>query len=373
MQDNQLRQITAWRQELQRFPNKRLHHRIAEVLTAAGRPHEALEVVETGLTVHPGNLSYLDIKGVVLITLGRWPEAVEVLSDVVKRVGSFEAKLHLTQALFGVSREDEARRLGDELLKQNPFHAELRRLLAEGRHALPNPITADRPWPDEAASQTAEAEAVVPVAAAPEPEKPVEPELPRESLADVTQSEGTESAAHNAALAGLAAKEADRLVSDFFDPLLTTGEAPLVAGDNGNGAPVAAPQADDKEEIYEPPAQPAESEAAADEPAEKSEETEAPPGPEADGVDQGVEYDPTDGMDEELVINEIDVFGDLQSREPAEKKEPHQKLIPAVEPPSPEEAEPLVGFGQEERQSEANGEKNRKKFWKTWRSRKEKN
>lgn len=118
-------------------PSKRLFFKLAEGYLETGRIAESLAMAEQGLRAHPGYLSCLEIKGFALVRLGRWAEAVAVLDDVNRRVGGDKVKTFLAMGLFGAGRKEQAESLCREILAANPFNAEIKRLLNQGGQPLP--------------------------------------------------------------------------------------------------------------------------------------------------------------------------------------------------------------------------------------------
>jgi hypothetical protein len=207
------RQIALLRQELARFPDKRVHHRLAEALLAAGRPYEALTIADQGLAAQPRYLACQQVKGQALVAVGRWTEAVETLTAVVQRVDSPEAQRQLAVALFGAGRDGEGRALCEQLLKRDPLDAEARRLHSIGRAALPKPIAADAAPP---ATLAPERPAPTPSIAA--PAAPPAPAAPEGPAPVVTPEEP--------GLPDLTAAETEKLVDDFFGSLAEEHPAP---------------------------------------------------------------------------------------------------------------------------------------------------
>ncbi len=118
-------------------PSKRLFFKLAEGYLETGRLAEALETAEQGLRSHPGYLSCLEIKGFTLVRLGRWNEAIAILEDVNNRVGGDKVKTFLAMALFGAGRQEAAEALCRDILAANPFNVEIKKLLSQGGQIAP--------------------------------------------------------------------------------------------------------------------------------------------------------------------------------------------------------------------------------------------
>ncbi len=347
--DELIRQIHAWRRDLERDPSQRLYHRIAESLLKVGRPAAALDIAEKGLFIHDKKyLTCIEAKGLALLALGRYAAAVETLKPIAAQLGSVETKRKLAAAMFGATMDDEAAALCRDLLRLNPFDRETKQLLSKGRQALPEPITSEPPLPeDEEPPPPAEEEPELPPAEWERPrreplrelrheespplaaEKPVEqPDSPPQSAKSTAPAEKAASAPAktrevpadpqtpiiaSAGIEGLVAhlategqkpleadavNEADELVEDFFRRMET----------NGNGSKPAVTF------VPSPP-----------EPASHSMEPEVTP------EEHSVEYDPTEGFDDAVDLEEVDVFGELGT----ETRPAHVNAVPSSAEPLP--------------------------------------
>ena len=337
--DELIRQIHAWRRDLERDPSQRLYHRIAESLLKVGRPAAALDIAEKGLFIHDKKyLTCIEAKGLALLALGRYAAAVETLKPIAAQLGSVETKRKLAAAMFGATLDDEAGTLCRDLLRLNPFDRETKQLLSKGRQALPEPITSEPPLPeDEEPPPPAEEEPELPPAewerprrellreprheespppaveqpiSPPQSTKPAAPaekaaaapakarEVPTEPQTPMISGAGIEGLVAHLATEGQkpleadAVNEADELVEDFFRRMETNG--------NGSKPTVTV--------VSSPP-----------ETASHSME------PEVAQEEHSVEYDPTEGIDAAVDLEEVDVFGELGT----ESRPAHMKATPS--------------------------------------------
>jgi len=83
--------------------------RLARTLSRMRRSDESMEAIERGLSVAPGNLELLTIKGSLLFLLDRNDEAIEMLKSVVEAGGNDpEAHVVLAQALADQREHEES-------------------------------------------------------------------------------------------------------------------------------------------------------------------------------------------------------------------------------------------------------------------------
>jgi len=351
-------QIAKWREEIARVPEKRLYHRLAEALLKVGRPHDALDIAAKGLFIHDTKYwACVEAKGAAEVALGRYPDAVLTLRPLTEQVANPENLRLLAMALYGVNQDEEAAKICKRILQGNPFDASAQKLMNKGRAALPEPIAQDAPLPESKDAPHVEP----PIASVPEPQE--EPD--REPIEDA------EPAAH--------AKPHLRIVENEHKDVDVFGEeepAPIQApeevdvfGVESQSAPVekmAAPEpasaseaptearADDSQVLhhvgagdrpFDADAAP-EAEAALDRlfsamsdapPAIADEETRFAAPEQADDAqaaipqeELGHEYDPTEGMEAHVEVEETNVFGEIGG-EPSERETPESSPLP----PSP--------------------------------------
>jgi len=362
-------QIAKWREEIARVPEKRLYHRLAEALLKVGRPHDALDIATKGLFIHDTKYwACVEAKGAAEVALGRYPDAVLTLRPLTEQVANPENLRLLAMALYGVNQDEEAAKICKRILQGNPFDASAQKLMNKGRAALPEPIAQDVPLPESKDAPHVEP----PVASVPEPQEEPDQEL----------VEDAEPAAH--------AKPHLRIVENEHEDVDVFGEeepAPIQApeevdvfGAEPDAAPIeesAAPEPAPVEEIGTPEPAPAseapaetraddsqvlhrvgagdrpfdadaapEAEAALDRlfsamsdapPAIADEETRFAAPEQADDAqaaipqeELGHEYDPTEGMDAHIEVEETNVFGEIGG-EPSERETPESSPLP----PSP--------------------------------------
>jgi hypothetical protein len=348
MTEELYRQIAAWRLELERSPGRRMHYRLAEALLAVGRPREALEIAEKGLASQPRYLACLDVKGQALLAMHRWREAAAVFSSMAERVDSIEVRRQWATALLGAGEEAQAREIAELILQSNPLDAETRRLLSLGVAALPELIAEDRPLPDIPA-----AVAQTPAGAPPAPEssrspyawppldvdtRPTPAPAPRPAAPEKPPPPPAAAEAEPE-LDAVTTDETDRLVENFFAPLLVAAEPPTAE------APPREPLAELRPVEGGPPAGPpgdGESPAPVTPPVVLplvafTETATVAPGI-ADSAEPAQEYDPTMEMDQDVDVGEVDVFGDIASGH-ASAAPPAETPLPLA-PPLP--AEPMA-------------------------------
>ena len=116
-------------------------HLLAQILNRQGRVGEAVELMAQVCTFNPFCAAYHNDRGVMLASLGRWPEAAEAYAAAVTLdPGHVDARFNLALALFRTKRLPEARAAFDQLQSMghaipdaDVLHGEL--LRAEGRPA----------------------------------------------------------------------------------------------------------------------------------------------------------------------------------------------------------------------------------------------
>lgn len=377
--------VDAWRAELDRYPDKRLYHRLAEALLELGRPAAALEIAERGITRHAKYWSCQEVQGAALVALGRYDEALAVLEPIGARVGAEEAKRQQAMALFGLGREDDARRICRELLQRDPFDKTAQRLLRVGAAALPKPVSDDAPQPPaepepaaapepEPEPEPAPAPAEQPAIEPPPPpvQKPMPPRPPQSSVAEPQQP-----------FDDLSTSETDKLVDDFFDPLMDDDSPNAKTADTVVRAKTAQEEvspalvAPEGTEIVEEGDQALSQEEVATEGDASFAPEKADDDVEEDDVDDAREYDPTEGMDADIDIDDIDVFGELGDG-PTRAAAPSAPEAPSPSQEATEAArEPLAEQSELETQAAAppdqgqRKDKKKKRRWKRWLDKKE--
>jgi tetratricopeptide (TPR) repeat protein len=95
---------------------------LATVLTVAGRPEEAIEVMEKAMRLNPhAPAFYFDILGVAFFSAGRYEEGIAALKKAVSRNPNYLwAHLNLATAYSQSGREEEARAEAAEVLRIDP-------------------------------------------------------------------------------------------------------------------------------------------------------------------------------------------------------------------------------------------------------------
>ena len=367
MTDLHYSQIAKWREEIARVPEKRLYHRLADALLKVGRPHDALDIAAKGLFIHDTKYwACVEAKGASELALGRYADAVLTLRPLTEQVANPENLRLLAMALYGANQDDEAAKICKRILQDNPFDAPAQKLMNKGRAALPAPIAQDAPLPEieeapheePSAAPAPEPEAEEEPAAEPEREEHAKPHLrivesepedvdvfgeqeaaPIEAPEDVdvfgAEPEAAPAEESVAPEPEAASEEPADKREDESMVLHRVGE-----GDRPFDAD-AAPEAEaalDKlfSAMAAAPATSAEAEAPFAEPAQvDGEQAEIP------HEELGHEYDPTEGMDAHVDVEEMNVFGEIGG-EPSERETPESSPLPpspASEAASEEEQE----------------------------------
>ncbi len=366
MTDLHYSQIAKWREEIARVPEKRLYHRLADALLKVGRPHDALDIAAKGLFIHDTKYwACVEAKGAAELALGRYADAVLTLRPLTEQVANPENLRLLAMALYGANQDDEAAKICKRILQDNPFDATAQKLASKGRAALPAPIAQDAPLPEieeaspkpfAAPEPEPEEEPLEEPEAAPaaedhakphlrivesEPEdidmfgeeEPGQIEAPEE--VDVFGAEPEAAPVEKIAATAPASETPAETRDDESMVLHRVGE-----GDRPFDAD-AAPEAEaalDKlfSAMAAAPTTSAEAEASFAEPAQvDGEQAEIP------HEELGHEYDPTEGMDAHVDVEEMNVFGEIGG-EPSERETPESSPLPpspASEAASEEEQE----------------------------------
>lgn len=340
MGENLTNQILAWRQELERDPAKRLYHRIAEALLKSGRPAAALDIAEKGLFIHEDKyLACQEVKGAALLALGRYSAAVDVLQPIAEQVKNPQARQKLVMALYGARRDDEGKAICKQLLRANPFETTLQKLMSKGAAALPDPITEEEPLPELVEPPNAPEPEEEPPADEPTLEDPpvdapsVQAEVQEEESPEPEREEvydpGEPEAVDVFAAEDLAEPEPEpeQPVEEPLPPEpepVPMEETPDKIDDQLEG--VVLHQADDQERPFDAAAA-GEAEATVDQffgAMSKGDETKQSDATDdfsvsdeeaANEAEQAVEDDPTDGMEQAVDVDDVDVFGDLAGGE----------------------------------------------------------
>jgi len=84
------------------------------------RLQESYELIEKGLKLAPNDPFIMDSMGWVLYRMGRHAEALEQLERAYKIRPDAEIAAHLGEVLWVMGRQDEARRLWTDSLKEHP-------------------------------------------------------------------------------------------------------------------------------------------------------------------------------------------------------------------------------------------------------------
>lgn len=188
--DGVIKQILAWRKQLERDPHQRLYHRIVDALLKSGRPAAALDMAEKGLFIYDKKyLACQEAQGAALLALGRYAEAAAALQPIVRQVSNVETRRKLVMALYGAGLDEEANKLGRELMNRDPFDNQVRRLLERGKEELPAPIEFEEPLPEEEPASGEDVAATIDH----EPEAIEETEIEDDTAESLDVSEPTES------------------------------------------------------------------------------------------------------------------------------------------------------------------------------------
>jgi tetratricopeptide (TPR) repeat protein len=101
------------------------------------RLDEAESLLRQALQQKPDDPAIMDSWGWLMYRKGRLPEALDYLQRAYKRVPDPEIAAHLGEVLWEMGRRAEARRVWGEAAREAPDHAELKRIRAKYRDALP--------------------------------------------------------------------------------------------------------------------------------------------------------------------------------------------------------------------------------------------